>query len=787
MHIVNDFFSLIWQEDFKNISSIRQEIQSSLDTCLKSEYNSFCDYASIILSTSAKNIENYSKLKEPIDAVKFFVDLDIWDKKKVQSIQKELLVFLNEKGNLELNAELKQRFELLKKEEIISYEVLQKLNSIIDLIQKKKQVVQTIEVSQSKVGKNFYESAINSLINSVENLNKIIEDDSLKQRVNQIPQKLQDEKFSIGITGVMNAGKSTMLNAILGKEILGTSVIPETANLTVVKYAKTPSAKVNFWTKDEWQKIQKSAQTLENMKPFIQETKEHFKDKLDDFITSDGLSIDVEIDNLASYTSAEYSDKKCNLVKSVELYTDLKFVKDGVEIVDTPGLDDPVVQREEITKNYLYDCDMMCHLMNVNQSATQKDIEFITDTLLYQNIARLLVVITRIDTVSQDELQEVISYTKSSIKAKLQSLNKHSQIDSILQKIDFIPIAGKMALMHRTGEELKAQELGYDLVKSGILEVEDYFSDVLFGDNSQKAKLIIDSNKKELENISSMSEKSFVLEKELLSKNSSEIEAEYAKYQDEISSIKENISKLNQLINESKDELIEYFSTLENFSKNRVLYLSNLIKRRVLDDVSYEMRKNKTKPEPKRISAIINTGIKDGYIDLLREYRHEFFKKMQNSFERISRDFEGFVKEEARVTNAKDFFENYFGAINLTNSNEVLIQNVNNAIKSSSKKDIEALDNSIEVYFKEAFDAIGHEFILKTKKINIDLVNEFDRECKKPLQKIELQMNTKENILNESKNRIQDKSFDTSHRLEVIEQKLLLLKELQNNLESLGK
>ena len=59
--------------------------------------------------------------------------------------------------------------------------------------------------------------------------------------------------------------------------------------------------------------------------------------------------------------------------------TPLKFVQNGVEIVDTPGLDDPVIQREEITKSYLLECDLMIHLMNVNQSATQKDIEFIKE------------------------------------------------------------------------------------------------------------------------------------------------------------------------------------------------------------------------------------------------------------------------------------------------------------------------------------------------------------------------------------------------------------------------
>ncbi len=65
--------------------------------------------------------------------------------------------------------------------------------------------------------------------------------------------------------------------------------------------------------------------------------------------------------------------------------------------------------------------------MNVSQSATLKDVEFIIDAVLYQNISKLLVVITRADTVSKKNLDEVIQYTKTSIqrqlKAQIKTLN----------------------------------------------------------------------------------------------------------------------------------------------------------------------------------------------------------------------------------------------------------------------------------------------------------------------------------------------------------------------------
>ncbi|WP_458700945.1 dynamin family protein [Sulfurospirillum sp. 1307] len=786
MYIINDFFLLIWQEGSKCRFSSYGDIKNYLGIVLEKNFELFCDYVAILLIVSNENINSLKDIKEARDALNYLSGLNEWDKKRIQFTQKEVLFFLTQVGNVKLNKAIEKRFDKLRKESIIGYEKTRKLISLLALIKEKKNQIKPLHVEKAKEGENFYESSINLICSSIANLKKAIEDTNSLSRLEVIPQKLKEQKFSIGVTGVMNAGKSTMLNALLGKEILGTSVIPETANLTVIKYAKEPSAVVNFWKQNEWKKIEESASYLENLKPFVDETKKIFFKNLGEFITQDGLSKKIDINELPSYTSAEHSDKKCNLVKSVELYTDLKFVENGVEIVDTPGLDDPVIQREEITKNYLLECDLMIHLMNVNQSATQKDVEFIIDSLLYQNVARLLIVITRIDTVSSEELNEVIEYTKNSIKNKLISLNKENSFDAILNKIDFIPIAGYMALLHRIGRKDEALKAGYDLQSSGILKVENYLEEVLFGKDSQKAKVIIDANKKEIINIIKFNKTSFLNEKELLSKSSSEIANEYKKYQSEISGIKDKLEKLNSLIDEETNELKGYFSTLKRFAQSKINSLKDIAKRRVCDDFSYEVRKNKTKPKEERIAYIIETALKDGFIDLTRDYRYQFSKKIEESFEKISREFEEFSQiDKNSMTDSKEFFNKHFSDINFTNSNVLLIQKVNTAIRTASKKDIDSLCEKVDVYFEEAMKNIYEEFNKKVEHINDDLVLEFTKSAKLPMQNMQESMQKQEEILNLAKQRIEDKSFDTSKRVSECEQKLKLLDIVLKDLEDL--
>ena len=386
MHVINDFFLLIWGERLDQHAVFDEKHKPTFDQNLSTDFDTFCDGVVIVLITSPQNFANLATLEEPKTVLNTLFQDATFSKEAVQYAQMQLLGYLINVGNLSINHAILKRLELLKKEGILSYDALRSLSSIISLIEEKKIEVTALHVKRASTHENYYKTELNLLLTAIENLKQAVEFPRLSERLDVIPERLENQRFSIGITGVMNAGKSTMLNALLGKEVLGTSVVPETANLTLIKYAKNPYAVVNFWNAKEWSKIEEGAKSLKSLEAFVKESRAHFGDTFTTLITPKGESASISVDELALYTSAKHSDKKCNLVKSVELYTDLKFVQDGVQIVDTPGLDDPVVQREEITLEYLSECDLMIHLMNAAQAATQKDVDFIIDALLYNRI-----------------------------------------------------------------------------------------------------------------------------------------------------------------------------------------------------------------------------------------------------------------------------------------------------------------------------------------------------------------------------------------------------------------
>jgi ribosome biogenesis GTPase A len=647
---------------------------------------------------------------------------------------------------------LHESFDYLKDNSILNHENHEKLISLFDHqeLNIQDEIILETKKDEDSLNKSSFKDLKNSLETIIIELKEKSTNDEISNELDEVTKYLNTQKFSIGITGVMNAGKSTMLNALMGKEVLGSAVVPETANLTIVKHNVKENAKVFYWNKAEWDRIEKSALQLESMRDYVNETNRIFGDQLSSYIQEESRFDEIPIDKLSSYTSAEADGKKCNLVKYVELGSNLDFLRDGIEIVDTPGLDDPVIQREEITKEYISACDMMLHLMNVSQSATLKDVEFIIDALLYQNISKLLVVITRADTVSKEQLEEVISYTKTSIKRQLKAQNKDSQLDYILKTIKFIPISGKMALLHRTGKEQEALDAGFTLEDTGILEIEEYLNETLFGSDSQKGELIIQSGKSQL--LKTVEKENIALnyELQLLSKSKEELESELEDFKKKKEVNGKVFIAMSDDIVYYKNDAKNYIESLETFLKSELIDLQVVIKQRVISDVRYTFEKTKKRPLNSRIKVIVETAIKDGIIDVIRDYRYKFIKKSQTIGEQCEQKYHDFgfsIGHNNENFDARGFFQDDFKAGFLTSNNEVLINQIVKAVSISKANKLNELDREIEEYIKNEFTSIEEDIKVKANKISNILIESFFSTLNAPLKAVEQKMINDEKII----------------------------------------
>lgn len=263
--------------------------------------------------------------------------------------------------------------------------------------------------------------------------------------------------LKIGIVGEVKAGKSSFLNALLfdGKDILPKASTPMTAALTKIKYSKKSSAKIVFYDEKDWEKIEKysadydskfdeyynnenakhmkrqsylslggTTGTMQPVQPLSKNTaKQLFNKTVSSQLLSckeltekfDNSSIDlteflgntreVPIDGdvqscLNNYIGAD--GEYTAIVDYVELQINNEALKE-VEIVDTPGLDDPIVSRTETTKRFLNECDVVFLLSYTGQFLTQKDISFMCETLPNEGIRECVVIGSKFDSGLLDD------------------------------------------------------------------------------------------------------------------------------------------------------------------------------------------------------------------------------------------------------------------------------------------------------------------------------------------------------------------------------------------------
>lgn len=536
--------------------------------------------AAIILSTNLNNYERFSVLKEFKKIIK---DLNL--RLDLYNIQYAQVCFINA-----------LKLAMIDKNEVLKFlENLQKItdNSLMYAF------ILGIESAKKDYKKEIFNAHQNlDLIN--QNLQNLCKDGNTKKTLQESLLKFAQVDFSIAVTGVINAGKSSMLNALLKKNFLGVSNVPETANLTILKYGQNQKAKIYFWNQQEWQNILKSSTNNEDMLNLLKELKHDFN--LDGYIKEENKIIEVDFDLLKEYTSVK--NKISALIKQIEIYSLLDFLKDNVYIVDTPGLDDIIIQRELLTKEYIQKADFLIHLMNASQSLSQKDCDFIIECLLTSRVSKLLIVLTKADLLSEKDLQEVIAYTKNKLKESLKA--KNLDVNLILN-IECICISSKFA------NDFYQKNEG-NLEKSNILSLENLIYKSLY----EKNTIAMQAYKKELLLIANLLIQKIDTENKMLNFKNYELGEENQKLINEFKNLQ---NKLEQV----KEEL-EHIFTLKDDGKDETSTLLRLLAKKlqekIIDELKYNQN-NKKKNDTSRLNTIIETTLKDGIFDLLRELKYE--------------------------------------------------------------------------------------------------------------------------------------------------------------------
>lgn len=189
-----------------------------------------------------------------------------------------------------------------------------------------------------------------------------------------ILDRAEDRTFEIAVFGRVSSGKSSLLNAVLGTEILPVGVTPVTAIPTRILYGGTASFTVSF---------------------------------------ADASPKTLEIGHLGEYVTEQQNPGNAKHVARITVFLPAIRLRDGVSFVDTPGLGSLATKGAAETLAYLPKCDLGIVLVDAGSTLTDGDLQ--TISALQEAAVPVTVLLSKTDLLSPQDCEKILRYVREHI------------------------------------------------------------------------------------------------------------------------------------------------------------------------------------------------------------------------------------------------------------------------------------------------------------------------------------------------------------------------------------
>jgi small GTP-binding protein len=245
-----------------------------------------------------------------------------------------------------------------------------------------------------------------------------------------LQQRLAEERFHLTVLGHFKRGKSTLINALLGAKLLPVSVVPLTSVPTFLRAGERLSAHVM---------------------------------KLDGKAGEEfwGESAEECCRFLARFVTEEANPKNRLGVSFVEVRHPAALLRQGVVLIDTPGIGSTYRHNTEATLNFLPQCDAALFVVSADPPLTEVEVEFLKT--VRTKVARLFFILNKVDYLSTDEQQTAVLFLRK-------VLREQAGIDSDVR------------IFCTSARDALAAKESHDAVRwqrSGLAEVEQHLTEFL--------------------------------------------------------------------------------------------------------------------------------------------------------------------------------------------------------------------------------------------------------------------------------------------------------------------
>ncbi|WP_234999446.1 dynamin family protein [Roseovarius albus] len=249
--------------------------------------------------------------------------------------------------------------------------------------------------------------------------------------ISKIQQDLTELKPGVAFVGQIKAGKSRLINGFIGRaEFLPSDVNPWTTVITDMHFGhpsgRTDGAEFHFFDNEQWQEL--IAEGEEMRKLFADEEDSYKREMIEEQVDAMknraklrlGASYqnllgqthdlpELSSDDLMRYVCAgddptdlddgeDISDRGLysDVTRKAEVYFELGHFPFPLTVTDTPGVNDPLLIREEISRQYLKKADFFVVVLSAHQALSRADLKLFR-LMQALELGQLVVFINRVD------------------------------------------------------------------------------------------------------------------------------------------------------------------------------------------------------------------------------------------------------------------------------------------------------------------------------------------------------------------------------------------------------
>ena len=244
-----------------------------------------------------------------------------------------------------------------------------------------------------------------------------LKDENLESQLKGLEKQLRIQSFNLPVIGQFSAGKSMLLNNLLGQEVLPVKVTETTAFITYIAYGNQPGAVIRY---------------------------------------KDGSEQAVELEYIQKLHQGELEAEVTKLggIQEIHVKYPHAFLENGLCLIDTPGVNTLFAEHERLTRALLEETYYMVYVMA--KPLTQYDMIFIKSIM--KTGVQPIFVRTGIDQIKTSEER-----MEDALRKERAILEEHFG-----QDIHFYPITNKYKELNRVeftqGFEALRQFLQYEII-----------------------------------------------------------------------------------------------------------------------------------------------------------------------------------------------------------------------------------------------------------------------------------------------------------------------------------